>query len=195
MYICLTPLWLSNFDFLISYLKSSHVNWAFGIKLWLLWKVWIRFFVFLTYFWPESKKLLNFEKLWPWIRFLLFEIEIVTAEQSVDKVTKNSAWVITFWRLFEITKWTKFRCIKSKACFRIKVNCLTSVFVSLEISHRSKCSFILINFATYFFFKQGVLHLDSKVLSRKRLKSPASIICLFWWISKLLRRKWKLRWT
>ena len=48
MYIGLRPLWLSNFYFLISYLKSSHLNWAFGIKLWLLWKVWIRLFVFLT---------------------------------------------------------------------------------------------------------------------------------------------------
>ena len=150
-------------------------------------------FCFSNIFLSESKKLLNFQKPWPWIRFLLFEIEIVTAERSVDKVAKNYACVITFWRLFEITKYTDFHCIKSKACFYLKVNCFISEILSLEVLHRSKCSFILVNFAIYFFFKQGELHLDSKVVSRKRLKSPASIICLFWWISKLSKRRWKLR--
>ena len=44
------------------------------------------------------------------------------------------------------------------------------------MSHRSKCYFILINFATDFFFKQGEPPSAFKDVSRKRLKSPASII-------------------
>ena len=60
------------------------------------------------------------------------------------------------------------------------------------MSQRSNCSFVLINFAADFFFKQGDLPLASKVVSRKILKSPASVISLFWWISKLLRKSWKL---
>ena len=47
------------------------------------------------------------------------------------------------------------------------------------MSQRSKCYLALINFATDFFFKQGDLPLASKVVSRKIVKSPASIICLF----------------
>ena len=47
-------------------------------------------------------------------------------------------------------------------------------------THSSKFSFILINFATDLFSKQGKPPLASNVVSRKRLKSPASIICLFW---------------
>ena len=70
--------------------------------------------------------------------------------------------------------------MKPKACFCLKVNYFTSGFLSLHILHRSKCSFILINFATDFFFKQGEPPSAYKVVSRKRLKSPASIICLFW---------------
>ena len=66
------------------------------------------------------------------------------------------------------------------------------VSFKLQISHRSKCSFILINFATDFFFKQRESPSDSQVVSRKRWKSSTSIICLFWWISKLSRRRSKL---
>ena len=49
-----------------------------------------------------------------------------------------------------------------------------------QMLDRSKCSFVLINFAKGFFFKQGEHSLASKVVPRKRSKSPASIICLFW---------------
>ena len=55
------------------------------------------------------------------------------------------------------------------------------------MSHRSKCSFILTKFITNLFFKQDEPPLASQVVSRKRLKTPASIICLFWRVSKLLR--------
>lgn len=102
VYMSLRRLWLSNFEFPFSYLKSSHLGWAFEIKLWLLRKVWISFFVFLTYFWCESKRLLNFQKSWPWIWLLFFEIKIVTAERLVDKIAKKSTWVITSWTLLEI---------------------------------------------------------------------------------------------
>ena len=104
MYMSLRRLWLFNFEFLIFYLKSSHLDWAFGIKLWLLRKVWISFFVFLTYFWSESKRLLNFQKSWPWLWLLFLEIKIVTTERLVDKIAKKSPGVITSWTLFEIKK-------------------------------------------------------------------------------------------
>ena len=120
--------------------------------------------------------------------FLFFEIEIATGEWSVDKVAKKSARVIASWRLFE----TNLRCIKPEAYFCPKVNCFVSGFLSLHISHRSKCSYILINFATDFFFRQGEPPSASKAVSRNRLKSSASIICLFWWMSKLSKRRWRL---
>ena len=175
-------------NFRISYFKSFHFNWAFGIKIWLLWKIWIRFFVFVTQFWSERKVLLNFQKMWPWMRVFFLEIEIITRKWLVDKATKKSAWVITSWRLFEIKK-SNLRCKKPEACLCLKVNCFASGFLSLHISHSSKCSFVLINFSTDLFFNQGEAPSASKVVSRKKLKSPASIICSFWWMYKRSRRR------
>ena len=100
---CFTSFFLIfNGHFWISYFKSSLFNWAFGIKFSVLWIVWIRFFIFQTQFWSESKKLLNFQKPWLLMGFLFFEIEIVTGVWSVDTATKKSIWISTSWRLFKI---------------------------------------------------------------------------------------------
>ena len=81
---------------------------------------------------------------------------------------------------------------KTESMFCLKVNCLASEFLSLQISHRSKCFFILTKFATVSFFKQTESPSASKVVSRKRLISAASVISLFWWISELSRKRWIL---
>ena len=63
------------------------------------------------------------------MRLLFLEIKIVTGEWSVDKAAKKSTWVVTSWRLFEIKKYSTFRCIKSEACFCLKVNCFATGFL------------------------------------------------------------------
>ena len=125
------------------------------------------------------------------MQFLSFEIKIVSGKWSTDKAPKVSAWFITIWRLFEIKKKSSLPlpCVKSETCFCLKVNCFASGFLILQLSHRSKVSFIIINSAIYLFFEQGEPLLISKVVSSKRFKSRASIIRLFWRISKLSRRR------
>ena len=136
--------------------------------------------------WKQST--VEFPKNVTWMRVFFLEIEIITRKWLVDKATKKSAWVITSWRLFEIKK-SNLRCKKPEACLCLKVNCFASGFLSLHISHSSKCSFVLINFSTDLFFNQGEAPSASKVVSRKKLKSPASIICSFWWMYKRSRRR------
>lgn len=150
----------------------------FGIKWWLLWQVWIRFFVFLIQFSFEGKNCWISRNCDHRSSFCCL-IEIVTEKWSVNKASKKCASVITSWRLFEIKKQSNLLCIKPEACFCFKINCIASGFISLQVLHRLKCYFILITFPTDLFFKQGELPSAKKVILRKRLKPPAKVLFIY----------------
>ena len=54
-------------------------------------------------------------------------------------------------------KKSNLRCVTPEAYFCPKVNFFASGFLILQISHRSKCSFILINFSTGLFLNKSNL--------------------------------------
>ena len=124
----------------------------------------------------------------------LFRDVLVLFLENLFPILHFQLWLLHFFVNFQILHiryshlrcssvicWLSNVCLKRKnilVFFEWNVQCFFGGFRILQISHRFRLSFILINFARNFFFRTGFPPFVSSLQSNIRLKSSQKTICL-----------------